>query len=97
VADICTHLDQVDIDAQPSADGCEDCLASGGRWRHLRMCRVCGHVGCCDSSPNKHASAHFASVGHPLMSSFEPAEDWWWCFADDASFTVPDAPDFAHS
>jgi hypothetical protein len=66
----CTHLDTVDAGATPSSEGCEDCLRSGGRWLHLRMCRECGHVGCCDSSPNKHASAHFRGVGHPLVSSY---------------------------
>jgi hypothetical protein len=96
MADACSHLDQIDPGARPSAEGCEDCLRTGGRWVHLRMCRVCGHVGCCDSSPSKHASAHNASIGHPLMSSFEPGEDWWWCFEDQLGFTVSDQPDFSH-
>ena len=96
MVDACSHLDQIDPGAQPSAEGCEDCLRLGGRWVHLRMCRVCGHVGCCDSSPSKHASAHNASSGHPLMSSFEPGEDWWWCFADQLGFTVSDQPDYSH-
>jgi hypothetical protein len=94
--DTCTHLGLVDRDATPSSTGCEDCLREGGRWVHLRMCRVCGHVGCCDSSPNKHASAHFASTGHPLMSSYEPGEDWWWCFVDDLGFLTPDLPTYSH-
>ena len=59
MADTCGHVAQADVAAQPSSEGCEDCLAIGGRWVHLRMCRDCGHVGCCDSSPNKHATAHF--------------------------------------
>ena len=88
----CSHLDQVDVAAKPSSDGCEDCLREGGRWLHLRMCRTCGHVGCCDSSPNKHASAHYASVGHPVMSSYEPGEDWVWCFQDEVALMVPDLP-----
>ena len=91
----CTHLDTVDADAQPSSEGCEDCLRTG-RWLHLRMCRECGHVGCCDSSPNKHATAHFHGVGHPLVSSYEPGEDWWWCYAEDIAFTMGDLPDYSH-
>jgi len=94
--DQCTHLDQVAVDAQPSSTGCEDCLRMGDRWVHLRMCRVCGHVGCCDSSPNRHASAHGAAVGHPLVSSYEPGEDWWWCFVDETAFLMPDLPEFSH-
>jgi hypothetical protein len=96
MTDTCTHLDQVDAGARPSADGCEDCLRTGGHWVHLRMCRLCGHIGCCDSSPSKHASAHHTSSGHALMSSYEPGEDWWWCFDDALSFTVADLPSFAH-
>jgi hypothetical protein len=94
--DTCSHVDQVDPQAQPSSEGCEDCLRTGGRWLHLRMCRVCGHVGCCDSSPSKHASAHFASTSHPLISSYEPGEEWWWCFEDQIGFIVPDLPSFSY-
>jgi uncharacterized UBP type Zn finger protein len=79
----CTHLDQIQ-DVTPSADGCEDCLKSGGRWVHLRICLICGHVGCCDMSPNKHATQHFHDTGHPLIQSFEPGEDWVWCYVDQA-------------
>jgi Zn-finger in ubiquitin-hydrolases and other protein len=93
----CSHLDKIDSQARPSADGCEDCLRTGGRWVHLRMCRVCGHVGCCDSSPSRHARAHHAAAGHPLVSSFEPGEDWWWCFEDELMFTVPHETLYAHS
>jgi hypothetical protein len=92
----CTHLDTVDADAKPSSAGCEDCLRMGGHWLHLRMCRECGHVGCCDSSPNKHATAHFHAVGHPIVSSYEPGEDWWWCYADDIAFAMGDLPDYSH-
>jgi hypothetical protein len=92
----CTHLDTVDAGAKPSSGGCEECLRTGGHWLHLRMCRGCGHVGCCDSSPNKHATAHFHGVGHPIVSSYEPGEDWWWCYADDIAFTVGDLPDYSH-
>jgi uncharacterized UBP type Zn finger protein len=64
----------------PSAKGCTECLAMGAKWVHLRMCLTCGHVGCCDSSPNRHATAHFRATGHPVMKSFEPGEDWAWCY-----------------
>ena len=73
----CTHLDQVRIDQLPeSVEGCEDCLASGGLWLHLRICLECGKVGCCDDSPNRHARAHAHESGHPLIRSLEPGEDW---------------------
>jgi hypothetical protein len=78
----CTHLDQVHQVA-PSAQGCEECLATGDRWVHLRLCRICGHVGCCDSSKNKHATKHFQATGHPIIQSFEPGEDWGWCYVDE--------------
>jgi uncharacterized UBP type Zn finger protein len=78
----CTHLDQIQ-DVTPSAQGCEDCLKIGGRWVHLRMCLVCGHVGCCDSSPNRHATAHYHTSGHPLIQSVEPGESWIWCYVDE--------------
>ena len=97
MSDSCSHLDQVDPAAVPSADGCEECLRDGGRWVHLRMCRSCGHVGCCDSSPGKHATAHSGAAGHVLVSSFEPGEQWWWCYTDEVVFAVPDQPSFAHS
>jgi hypothetical protein len=94
--DECTHIAEVDAGASPSAQGCEDCLREGGRWVHLRMCRMCGHVGCCDSSPNKHATAHNAATSHPLISSFEPGEAWWWCYADQIDFDVPDLPSYSY-
>lgn len=87
----CDHLAQA-REVTPSANGCEDCLRTGDRWVHLRLCMTCGHVGCCDSSPNKHARAHFHEAGHPLVRSFEPGEDWWWCYADEVVFQVPGAP-----
>ena len=77
----CSHLDTI-RDVKPSARGCEDCLESGSRWVHLRLCRTCGHVGCCDSSPNRHATKHFHATGHPIVQSFQPGEDWIWCYAD---------------
>ncbi|MDX6740370.1 UBP-type zinc finger domain-containing protein [Actinocorallia sp. A-T 12471] len=92
----CTHLDQIKADARPSSEGCEDCLRTGGRWVHLRMCRTCGHVGCCDSSPNTHATAHFHTTDHPLISSYEPGEDWTWCYKDDTGFRVDGLKDFSH-
>jgi uncharacterized UBP type Zn finger protein len=78
----CTHLDQIH-DVTPSADGCEDCLRIGSWWVHLRLCLTCGHVGCCDSSPNQHASAHARETGHPIVRSLEPGEDWAWCYVDE--------------
>jgi Zn-finger in ubiquitin-hydrolases and other protein len=92
----CTHVGDIDTDARPSGDGCEDCLRMGGTWVHLRMCRNCGHVGCCDSSPHKHATAHNAGTSHPLISSFEPGEDWWWCYDDQIGFLEPDQPTYSH-
>jgi uncharacterized UBP type Zn finger protein len=88
VADIpCSHLDQI-REVTPSADGCEDCLRIGGRWVHLRMCLTCGHVGCCDQSPNRHATAHFHAAGHPLVQSREPGETWVWCYLDEELFEL---------
>jgi uncharacterized UBP type Zn finger protein len=87
VADGCSHLDSIQ-DVAPSGDGCVECLQMGGRWLHLRRCATCGHIGCCDSSPNKHATAHFRSSHHPLVQSFEPGEDWFWCYVDDLAFEI---------
>ena len=78
----CTHLDQIH-DVTPSADGCEDCLKTGDTWVHLRLCLVCGHVGCCDSSRNRHATAHYHASTHPVVQSFEPGEEWGYCYADN--------------
>lgn len=87
----CEHLGQA-RDVTPSANGCEDCLRTGDPWVHLRICMSCGPVGCCDSSPNKHATAHWnAHQDHPVIRSFEPGEDWWWCYPDDLVFRVPGA------
>jgi CPA1 family monovalent cation:H+ antiporter len=80
----CEHLEQAPCVLTPNTpDGCEECLAEGGTWVHLRLCLQCGHVGCCDSSPERHASKHFESTRHPVMRSFEPGEDWRWCFIDE--------------
>ena len=78
----CTHLQSI-REVTPSSEGCEDCLRMGGEWVHLRLCMECGYVGCCDDSPNKHATKHFHATKHPIMKSFEPGEDWGWCFVDD--------------
>jgi len=77
----CTHLDMIN-DVSPNTDGCEECLQMGDEWVHLRMCLVCGHVGCCDESKNKHATKHFNGTNHPLIQSIEPGEDWVWCYVD---------------
>jgi uncharacterized UBP type Zn finger protein len=77
----CEHLDQI-RDVTPSSPGCEECLAVGDTWVHLRMCLSCGHVGCCDSSKNKHASKHFKVSHHALIESAQPDEDWRWCYVD---------------
>jgi len=85
----CTHLDQVAVtDLPASVDGCEDCLASGGAWVHLRICLQCGKVGCCDSSPNRHASRHAQEAAHPLIRSLEPGEEWSWCFLDEVAMLI---------
>lgn len=89
----CSHY-RPNLDTTPSSDGCEDCLRIGSRWLHLRICMTCGHIGCCDDSPKRHARAHFNSTAHPIIQSFEPGEGWWYCFVDDALFWVPDAPSF---
>ncbi len=78
----CTHLDQIK-NVTPSGKGCKECLETGDTWVHLRMCLSCGHVGCCDSSKNKHARAHNAHTHHPIIQSAEPGEDWRWCYTDD--------------
>ena len=81
----CTHLDQIQ-EVTPTVRVCEDCLRGGGSWLHLRLCLTCGHVGCCDSSPNKHATKHYHATKHPLIRSFEPGEEWVWCYADELFF-----------
>jgi len=78
----CTHLSAVTTDI-PNSRGCEECLALGDTWVHLRLCRSCGNVGCCDDSKNKHATKHFHSTRHPIVTSLEPGEDWSWCYIDE--------------
>ena len=87
----CTHTDQVLITELPqSVDGCEECLLTGDPWLHLRICLECGKVGCCDDSPNRHASAHAHSSSHPIIRSLEPGEEWSWCFIDNLSLLIPE-------
>jgi uncharacterized UBP type Zn finger protein len=78
----CTHLSEIH-DVKPHTRGCEECLKTGDTWVHLRMCLTCGHVGCCDSSKNKHATKHFHATRHPIMRSIERGEHWAWCFIDE--------------
>ena len=78
----CMHLSQIQP-VTPSAQGCEDCLKTGHDWVHLRLCLSCGHVGCCGSSPNRHATAHYRQTHEPLIQSFEPGENWGWCYVDE--------------
>jgi uncharacterized UBP type Zn finger protein len=78
----CTHLDHVHAVSPRTPNGCEECLKTGSRWVHLRLCLECGHVGCCDSSPNKHATKHFHATQHPVIRSQERGEDWGWCYID---------------
>ena len=79
----CVHADELPTAPGP-AEACEDCRRIGGQWVHLRRCLECDHVGCCDSSPNRHATAHFAATGHPVAASAEPREHWAWCYPDEA-------------
>jgi Zn-finger in ubiquitin-hydrolases and other protein len=79
---ICEHLKHAG-NAEPQTEGCEECLAAGGSWLHLRVCRTCGHVGCCDSSEGRHATAHFHATSHPVVRSKEPGENWSWCYVDE--------------
>ena len=78
----CTPLDQIKP-VTPNTDGCEECLKMGDTWVHLRMCLICGHVGCCDSSKNKHAAKHYHTTGHAIIKSAEQGEDWRWCYVDE--------------
>jgi uncharacterized UBP type Zn finger protein len=85
----CTHLDRITVWQLPDqVAGCEDCLREGGIWLHLRICLVCGHVGCCDDSPNRHATAHYHADRHPLIRSLEPGEEWTWCYEDEVAMLI---------
>jgi hypothetical protein len=89
MAATCTHLDQIELFEPAGAiAGCEECLKTGDRWVHLRLCQTCGLIACCDSSPNQHASKHAAASGHPIARSVEPGEDWSWCYVDEVMFRV---------
>jgi hypothetical protein len=79
----CEHLEHAGNPAPRTPEGCEECLAMGDTWIHLRLCLECGHVGCCDSSKNKHATKHFHKVHHPVIRSFQPGENWRWCYVDE--------------
>ena len=90
-APACRHLGEVAVHELPAAvDGCEDCLRTGGKWLHLRICLTCGHVGCCDSSPGRHATAHHHATAHPIIRSLEPGEEWSWCYADEVALLIED-------
>ena len=79
----CTHTSTIKKGVKPNTNGCEECLKMGDTWVHLRMCLECGHVGCCDSSKNRHARAHYHETQHPLIQSAQRGEDWRWCYVDD--------------
>ncbi|MBK5233266.1 MAG: UBP-type zinc finger domain-containing protein [Thermoleophilia bacterium] len=87
----CNHLDQVKITELPeSVEGCEDCLKEGTDWFHLRICLECGYVGCCDNSPEMHATRHNAASGHAIIRSIQPGEEWSWCFIDEIAMLIPE-------
>ena len=83
----CSHLKSVRT-STANSDGCEECLALGDTWVHLRLCRTCGHVGCCDDSKNRHATQHFHATHHPIITSIEPGEDWSWCYVDEVAMEL---------
>ncbi|WP_296580589.1 UBP-type zinc finger domain-containing protein [Xanthobacter sp.] len=83
----CTHAKAIH-EVTPSAKGCEECLRIGSAWVHLRLCRTCGHVGCCDDSPHRHAQAHFRATGHPIIEGYDPPEGW--CYIDEVEVNLPD-------
>ena len=86
----CTHIKQVAITELPDfVPGCEDCLATGSKWFHLRICLECGHVGCCDNSPMRHATAHFHASDHAIIRSLQPGEEWSWCYIDELTMVIP--------
>lgn len=84
----CGHADAVKV-VTPSAKGCEECLKTGSPWVHLRLCRSCGHVGCCDDSPNRHATKHFRATFHPIIEGYDPPEGWGWCYVDEEFVALP--------
>jgi hypothetical protein len=89
MAQTCSHLDTIEhLEGREGVPGCPECLAIGSRWVHLRRCAQCGQVGCCDDSPNRHATAHFHATAHPIIRSLEPGEDWLWCYVDGLGFVL---------
>lgn len=88
----CAHLATVRAVSPRTPEGCEECLKTGSAWVHLRLCLACGHVGCCDQSPNRHATAHYRATQHPMIRSFEPGEDWGWCYVDELFFDPAPEP-----
>lgn len=84
------EIEGIRADVPPSGPGCVDCDAAGGWWVHLRRCAQCGHIGCCDSSPAQHASAHAATSGHPFVQSYEPGEDWFWNYRTEEMYDGPE-------
>ncbi len=94
MSDDCTHVPDDLAEPSPATpDACTTCRSLGRHdWVHLRVCQTCGHVGCCDSSPGQHATAHFHETSHPLVRSYEPGEDWWWCYPDELAFEIDGAP-----
>jgi uncharacterized UBP type Zn finger protein len=95
---VCAHLRQVRPDAEPASIGCEDCLALGeANWKSLRLCLTCGHVGCCDSSRYQHARSHYAASQHALVGSYQPAEGWGWCYADNLVLVQDPPPAGGHN
>ncbi|QNK82369.1 UBP-type zinc finger domain-containing protein [Nakamurella sp. PAMC28650] len=92
-----SEIEGINVTAAPSGTGCVECDAVGGWWFHLRRCADCGHIGCCDSSPAQHASAHAKTTGHPFIRSFEPGEEWFYNYADDQMYEGPElAPPTSH-
>jgi uncharacterized UBP type Zn finger protein len=86
---VCQHIAQA-RDLKPALHTCEDCVKAGDSWVHLRICLACGHVGCCDSSKNRHATRHFHTTQHPIVRSIEPGETWGWCYVDEVMYELAD-------
>jgi uncharacterized UBP type Zn finger protein len=84
----CEHLAEAHDQPRPAHRVCEDCVKTGDSWVHLRQCLTCGHVGCCDSSKNKHATKHFHGTKHPIVKSLEPGETWGWCYVDELAYEL---------
>ena len=88
MSDDCPHLAHV-TNVVPATRGCAECLKTGSEWVHLRLCRSCGHVGCCDQSPGRHATAHFHATQHPIIEGYDPPEGWGWCYVDEIFLELP--------